>query len=135
MDIIVTTPKRETNNAVREAEVMKLDGGGGRYFRRLARKPDRLFDGDRIFYVEDGFVRGFGVVDEVSFANSVYCDITDRSYSSGWFVFYYAQAWHWIKPIPMGGFQGFRYTDNAAPFRTHAVEVIGGWLDPKPEAA
>lgn len=37
-----------------------------------------------------------------------------------------ASEWKWIKPIPMKGFQGWRYFDATC------TEIIGNWLDPKP---
>ena len=130
MDIIVTMPKRRSEDAAREAETM-IRAGGGRYFRRLHSRPADLREGDRIFYVEDGFLRGFGVVDEVSFG-TVYNDFTGNTSPSGWHIYYYGQSWLWIKPIPMKGFQGCRYrTDEIV--RPGAIEIVGGWKDPKPE--
>ena len=41
MDIIVTTPKNETDASKQEAEKIKKDGGGF-YFRRFTRLPCNL---------------------------------------------------------------------------------------------
>ena len=57
-DIIVTTPKSEMRNAALEAKEC-IDEGGGSYFRTLATFPKRLNENSRIFYVEDGYIRGY----------------------------------------------------------------------------
>ena len=132
MDINVTTPKTEIANAAREAEDVKRAGGGGRYFRRFpwSQRPD-VRCGDRVYYVEDGYVRGFAVADEVVSEHGVQtCDTTGRTWPEGLYVFMRASTWQWIEPIPMRGFQGFRYAHaSSAP-----TKIIGGWLDPRPEA-
>jgi hypothetical protein len=48
------------------------------------------------------------------------------TYASAVSVVSDAKSWKWIRPSAMQGFQGFRYAD-------FEFEVIGGWLDPKPE--
>lgn len=146
MDIIVTTPKHQMANAAREAADC-IAAGGGMYFRRFhsTAYPQRLRVGDRVFYVEDGYVRGFAVVDRLLHSpRGETCDTTGRVWSQGFFVFMRADSWTWIKPIPMRGFQGFRYArdegQNPNIIAHHAealvawIEVIGYWLDPQPEA-
>ena len=127
MDIIVTTPKSQMANAAKEAEDCKK-AGGGYYFRRLNRYPKRLRLGDRVWYVEDGYIRGFAVA--VRFISSnveIECDTTNAIYPPGTYVFMTAEFWKWIKPIPYRGFQGWRYYTPPQDF-----EVVGGWLDPRP---
>jgi len=127
MDIIVTTPKSQMATAAQEAENVKASGGGI-YFRCLGRhRPEDLGEGDRIFYVEDGFIRGFATVMQVTDAPGMICSTTDRQFPAGWYVFSDAETWQWIKPIAMRGFQGWRYFE--AP---ETIEVVGGWLDERP---
>ena len=129
MDIIVTTPKSRMKEAAAEAEAC-IKAGGGRYFRRFSfdHRPN-VEPGDRVFYVEDGFVRGFAVVDAIrKITRMIRCNTTGRVYAAGFYVFMSADSWRWIKPIPMRGFQGYRY--KPPRLRHH---VIGGWRDPKPE--
>ena len=132
MDIIVTTPKREMATAAREAEDCKRDGGG-EYFRRfpLTRAP-RILPGDRVYYVEDGYVRGFAVAISCIHAVTglVVCETTGRRWPAAFFVFMDATTWRWIRPIPMKGFRGFRYAGRK--WRRLRVVEVGGWLDPKP---
>lgn len=129
MDIIVTTPKKLSKQAAQEAEDCKK-AGRSYYFRRFAvgRAP-KVEKGDRVFYVEDGHVRGFCLVDSViPIEGAVLCETTCRKYGPGVFVYMDAKSWKWIRPIPMRGFQGFRYAGDLRD----RVEVIGRWWDPKP---
>jgi len=135
MDIIVTTPKREMENAAREAEDCKR-AGGGEYFRQVpVTLAPEVLPGDRVYYVEDGYIRGFAVVKRIyATASGEACDTTGRRWPPGVYVFMDAKTWKWIRPIPMKGFQGFRYA-RLSLFRLPApVEIVGGWLDPKPKA-
>lgn len=131
MDIIVTTPKTRMREAAEEAADC-IAAGGGEYFRRFhsPNVPIDLNEDDRVFYVEDGFIRGFARVSgRLIYGIGFKCHTTGREYGPGYYVFMAAASWTWIKPIPMKGFQGFRYL----PDRTaRQVEEVGGWRDPKP---
>lgn len=123
-DIVVTTPKSEMDNAAAEAAHC-IKSGGGYYFRRLSSLP-QIAKGDRVFYIEDGIVTGFALVDHILTAREpMQCEITGHNYAPGVYVIMRADSWKWIKPIPTRGFQGFRYFK--APF-----EVVGDWKAPKP---
>jgi len=136
MDIIVTTPKSEIANAAAEAADC-IAAGGGEYFRRfpVRASPRLLRLCERVYYVEDGYVRGFGTVKRKECIDvDVLCDTTYRHWPPGTYVFMDATSWQWIRPIPMRAFQGFRYVDEASvPFDGDTVEIIGDWRDPKPE--
>jgi hypothetical protein len=143
MDIIVTTPKREIENSAKEAADC-IAAGGGCYFRRFNWRPYDLVAGSRIYYVEDGFIRGFAVVENVMVCDgTVRCDTTGRNWPEGVYAFMPADSWKWIAPIRMKGFQGIRHVgngrrgDGAAKIFVggHLVDVVivGGWKDPKPE--
>lgn len=124
MDIIVTTPKREIANAAAEAAEVIADGGG-RYFRHLGRRPEKTKPGERIFYVEDGYIRGFAIILLIEYCD-MKCATTGRMWT-GINAGMDATTWQWIRPIPMRGFQGWRYF-TAPP----DMEIVGNWLDPKP---
>lgn len=129
MDIIVTTPKNKMSEAAQEAEDMKSQGGGY-YFRvfPIKRYPKNLFSGDKVFYVEDGYIRGFCEVSWRGINTSVVmCFTTGKLYPMGYLVLMKADSWKWIKPIPMKGFQGFRYAKDLD------IEVVGGWKDARPD--
>lgn len=123
-DIIVTTPKGQMGTAAEEARQC-IEAGGGFYFRTFRSRPAGLTEGSRIFYVEDGFVRGFGVVHEVK-TGGMSCGTTGRDWGEGYHAIIPAESWRWIRPIPMKGFQGWRYFHQQ-------VEIVGGWRDKKPE--
>ena len=126
---IVTTPKSEMANSAAEAAQCIKDGGGY-YFRRTIPFL-RPVVGERIYYVEDGYIRGFAIVSNIVEGDSPFiCHTTGRSWGRGRFAAMPSETWNWIKPIPMRGFQGWRRmpADIAAQ-----VEIVGGWLDPKPE--
>jgi hypothetical protein len=152
MDIIVTTPKTEMANAAREAADV-LAAGGGEYFRRFSLRcyPAQINNGNRVYYVEDGYIRGFGIVSETLYCgDGMQCDTTGRRrWSPGFYVFMDATSWRWIKPIAMRGFQGFRYTGRSYGPVAHGeaagpadwltlggsiyrITIVGNWRDPKP---
>ena len=135
MDIIITTPKREMANAAREAADCIADGGG-EYFRqfRYGSSPTKLKLDQRVWYVEDGYLRGFCTTIRVEHKPVwTTCQTTGRSWAPGLYVIMDATSWRWIKPIRMRGFQGFRYLQALTPtIGGCAVEIVGGWRDPKP---
>lgn len=155
MDIIVTTPRSRMADAAREAADC-IAAGGGEYFRRfpLYLAPD-VNIGERVYYVEDGYVRGFAIVGRV--ANNprgLRCDTTGQWYPPGFYVFLPADSWKWIHPLPYRGFQGYHYVHYddepdermmmqiAVPSIDHQgiierrwghIRIVGHWLDPRPE--
>lgn len=127
MDIIVTTPKSQIENAAQEAKDA-LEGKVDYYFRNFDKLPRNLQKGDHVFYVENGFITGFAVVyGFVETAGKVICQTTGKDWK-GCLVYMECNSWKWIKPIPMKGFQGFRYTPSDFEYT-----VVGDWKDPKPK--
>ena len=124
-NIIVTTPKGEQETAAQEAQDC-IDAKGGHYFRVFKRRPKNIEAGSRIFYVEDGYIRGFATVESVN-EDNMKCDTSGKEWGDGCYAIMPANSWQWISPVAMKGFQGYRYFDDSN------VEIIGGWLDPKPE--
>ena len=152
MDIIVTTPKGQMAAAAQEAADCIRDGGG-EYFRRFPHgQAPTIAAGDRVYYVEDGFVRGFAVVkhiDDLRDPAGRMCDSTGRAWGNGIYVVMRASSWQWIRPIPMKGFQGFRYAGHRPTADGIARMLIGdvdgdanwamvlpegGWRDPRPRS-
>lgn len=124
-DLVVTTPKSEMKNSAIEAEEAKQTPGT-KYFRRFKRRPRDLEIGSRIFYVEDGFVRGFAVVEDIV-TGEMLCSTTGRQWGPGYYAVMPADSWKWIKPIKMTGFRNHR--EFIAP---PDMQIVGGWLDDKP---
>ena len=132
--IIVTTPKSEMVNAAKEAAFAKKDKNPNcaRYFRRFPLgKAPKIEHGSYVFYVEDGYVRGFCMVSGLKdIKHDITCRATEKRYKPGTYVMMLAATWYWIKPIPMKGFKGYRY---AAP--DFKYEIVGDWKDPRPEVS
>lgn len=134
--IIVATPKRAMADAAQEAEDAKKYGGDTKYFRRFSPDyyPASLRVGDKVFYVEDGYIRGYGIVsDIVNLPDGQKCDTTGKGYEPGVYVFMRADSWKWINPSRLVGFQGFRYVPYLSGDNPLWMDPVGGWLDPKPE--
>lgn len=130
MDIMVTTPKHSIKTAEQEA-LNSIANGGGRYFRNLGqRMPRDLEVGDRVFFIELNAVRGFCLVDEIESRLGNVCDTTGLRYPAGYYLWMQADSWHWIDPVPMIGFQGWRY--RLERIREKDILIVGGWLDPRP---
>lgn len=127
-DIIVTTPKNEMENAELEAKHCR-DAGGGFYFRTFSKRPKGLKFGSRVFYVEDGYIRGYCVVSKIT-EGEMTCSTTNRKFGEGYHVMMKADSWTWINPIPMKGFQGWKTLPTDMELN---IEGVGGWLDPRPE--
>jgi hypothetical protein len=123
-NIIVTTPKNQIATAAEEAQQC-LKAGGGSYFRTFRSRPAGLGEGSRIYYVQDGYVRGYGVVSEIV-VGGMACSTTGKDWGDGYHAIIPAVSWTWIKPLPMKGFQGWRYF-------VEPTEDLGGWRDPMPE--
>jgi len=105
MDIIVTTPKKDLENAQAET-----DSGEPYWFRRLPHKPVHLNIGDRVFYLSDGCIIGFArLLNIEEKPNGMQCSTTGKIWPPGWYLIIDAYSWTDIQPIPCRGFQGFKY--------------------------
>lgn len=125
MDIILTTPKTQMKNAAKEAAEC-ISSGGGYYFRRFKSRPAMIEPGDKVWYVEDGYVRGYCVVFEIKHLIKQTCDTTGKEWGKGFYVFMDSKSWTWIEPIPYNGFQGYRKST------IKDYKIVGDWLTPKP---
>jgi hypothetical protein len=138
-DIIVTTPKSRMAEAAREAEEVKAAAGGWYYRDYRAPRIPKVDVGDRVYYIEDGYIRGFAVVARVE-------RIRDRDTGKvlAARVMMDARSWSWIKPIPVAPWEVVRSYMYAGNFKLYSrgvglardrVNEIGGWLDPKPRTS
>lgn len=123
-NIIVTTPSKYSRKARAEAEYAKVNPGSF-YFRSFRKLPTKLGEGTKVFYIEDGYIRGYAVVSEVKHV-TLRCDVTNFQLPNSYQAIMPADTWKWIKPIKRTGFRGWRYFNEE-------VKVVGDWLDPKPE--
>lgn len=132
-DIIVTTPKDRMKAAALEADACRKDGAGF-YFRRLCGvdcKGPSIEPGERVYYVEDDRLRGFCILDRLEQKTlEMVCASSGERFFPGLYAFMDATTWTWIKPFLMRGFRGWRYMPK---WKGALVEIVGGWLDPRPE--
>ena len=109
MDIVVTIPKSRLAQVEKEeAQVAELlaKGVAVNFFWSLGRKPKKLEVGDRCYFVWDGAMRAWHEV--VGFGADKQCETTGIFHPG--FCVILAPEIHTIDvPIPMKGFQGFRY--------------------------
>jgi hypothetical protein len=116
MDILVTTPKEEIDNAKKEGEEVQedIDKGQNAFWFRVFHYRPKVEIGDKIYFVESSMITGYGVIFNIEQifdpeSQSV-CDTTDRVWGKegDWQVQY--RDWHWLKEkVPHKGFQNIRY--------------------------
>ncbi len=125
MDILVTTPKSEIDNSRKEGEAVEKDGG---YWFRTFRFRPKVVPGDKIFFVENGQIRGYGTIFNVSqLSEPAECDFSGRQWSQeGGFMVKY-KDWCWLKnPVPLKGFQGIRYLERLPELKEKLI-MPEGW--------
>lgn len=108
MDIIVTIPKKmlaQVEEEERQAEAARLRGEEIYYFWKLGQVPKHLNIGNRCYFVWDGAMRAYHKV--VGLAKDMTCQTTGTFYPGLSVVL--DPVIHEIEPIPMKGFQGYRY--------------------------
>jgi hypothetical protein len=112
MDILVTTPKREHETAEQEAEAVSADPNSF-WFRTLRGRPN-VKAGDRVYYVDGGFIRGYGIVFDVE-EGEMWDDAHERTWAG---THLKQRKWVWLRqPVAFRGFQGFRYVDKIPGLR------------------
>lgn len=107
MDIIVTTPKSQSEIAKKEAEYVNKNPNAY-WFRTFKRKPD-ISVGERVYYVDQGQITGYGVIFQISH-ESITCETTGNVYTG-----FQLKQRRWVAfktPIPFKGFQGYRYVNR-----------------------
>ncbi|HUU56383.1 MAG TPA: hypothetical protein VMW93_03480 [bacterium] len=124
-DIVVTTPKSRMAEAAREAEEVRAAGGGYYYRDYRAPRIPNVETFDRVYYIEDGYVRGYCLITEI--------DSVGYGRRRSITIYMDARLWTWIKPIPVGNSpRSWVYADTLG-ISWEDVEIVGGWLEPKPE--
>uniref|UniRef100_A0A6M3KZ09 Uncharacterized protein n=1 Tax=viral metagenome TaxID=1070528 RepID=A0A6M3KZ09_9ZZZZ len=107
MDIIVTTPKSAHKLAAEEAKFVEQNPDA--YWFRTFRGRPNVQIGDKVYYVDNGQIRGYGIVFDIDFGELM-CESAGRFYNG---IHLKQRKWVWLKkPIPFKGFQGFRYVNR-----------------------
>ena len=122
MDILVTTPKSEIETSKKEGDT--VEEYGGYWFRTFRYKP-KVENGDKIYFVENGQVKGYGIVFEISqIKEGEKCELTERSWGqpNHWVIKY--NNWNWIDtPFDFKGFQGIRYIDRLPELKEKLIHL------------
>lgn len=74
---------------------------------RIPYNPKNVNPNDRCFVVWNGYVRGWMAIVWSGHAESFTCSTTGEVHKGGYYVSR-SGPFHYIDPIPMRGFQGFR---------------------------
>ena len=115
MDIVVTIPMSRLGDIIdEEKKVAEAQARGEdiHFFWEVSRKPKKLEVGDRVYFVWHKAVRSWHEV--TGFDENKVCTTTGRRYKGCCIMLDVEE--NEIKPIPMKGFQGYRY----ANYRTEA---------------
>lgn len=108
MDLVITWPKRRSLQSYL-AELDKAERYGQLINFRLGSKP-KLEQFERCYMVHDGAIRGWNEVIAVEYkpADTVRDPFTGGYWPGGTYIVRHP-FWHPVDPIPMKGFQGYRY--------------------------
>lgn len=117
-DIIITIAKDKIKEEALKVVKSLKSLGREEYYRQysLNKQPPVRF-GDKVFILEDGYVRGFFVVQEVRRRSFPVIGTADQKdeYSR---VIFDVLSWQSIVPIPMNGFPGFKYVLDDFTYQT-----------------
>lgn len=122
MNILLTTPIIKKNIAKIEAENVKKNGG---YFFRTFHFQPKCSIGDKIYFVDDGLIKGYGIIFEISqIKDHIKCSTTGIKYGKvgDWVIKY--DNWHWLPiPVQWKGFMGIRYIERI-PELADSLKII-----------
>jgi len=109
VDIVVTIPKREAQNIAREDEFVAQMQGHAVQFWSIHNKPKNLIVGDRVYFVENGYITCYHIF--IGYVYDPVCEVTGRLWSGLNLLLRCPQV-KLENPVPMKGFQGFRYIER-----------------------
>ena len=118
MNILVTTPKSAHELAAKEAEFV-ANNPDAYWFRTIKGKPNVKI-GDRVYYVDNGQITGYGIIFDVEYGK-LQCEATGKIYEGT-----HLKQRKWVplqKPVPFSGFQGFRYIARIPDLREKLSEA------------
>lgn len=112
MDIAICVPKSELANVAKEekwAEEQDEKGNLAYCFWKIRNKPKKLNPGDRVYFIHEGMVVNYNVFQYVDY--DITCEVTGR-YWEGLCLVMDTPSVPLKNPVPMKGFQGFKYIDR-----------------------
>lgn len=111
MDIIVTVPKSELKNVAKEEAWAEKNANDHHCtcFWKMGRLPKNINPGDRVYFIHNGHIVNYNVVTGTDY--NAYCEVTGRDWDGPCLVMKIPSV-PLKNPVPMKGFQGFRYTER-----------------------
>lgn len=106
MDIVVTVPMKELDNVRAEDDYARSQDGRVIQFWSVSRQPKAINIGDKVYFIEDGYIRYYHTF--LGFDCDSICKATGRVWPGLNLVLAYPET-PLKNPVPMKGFQGFRY--------------------------
>ena len=109
MDIVVTIPKKELANVLKEREFVANSGDQAVQFWSVSKKAKKLAVGDHVYFVADGFITNYQ-----KFLGYVYnpvCEVTGRTWP-GLNLLLACPSIFLNTPVAKKGFQGFHYIER-----------------------
>lgn len=111
-DLVVTWPKSKPLSAY----LKELERAVAERLEINFKVPTRPAWAGRCYMVHDGAIRGYNLVTGIVYRRAgevarVESDALAGFWPEGWYIVR-APEWHPIIPIPMRGFQGYRYLDR-----------------------
>ena len=112
MDIVVTVPKREITRVNRENVWAQEHTAKGQVIHQgwsMKRLPKSCFPDDRVYFIHDGVIVNYNVLIGTDY--DFHCEYSDRTWPGPCLILYYPCV-PLKNPVPMKGFQGFRYIER-----------------------
>ena len=110
MNIIVTIPKSELDSISKEDDWAQQNSGETIVQAwSVNRLPKNLKVGDKVYFIENGEIKYYHIVIG-TVEDGFECEATGRVWEGNNILMSYPEV-KLKKPIPMKGFQGFRYTE------------------------
>lgn len=104
-DIVITLPSKiEWSDYEKELDMVEKEGGILNF--KVSKFPKDAMIGSKCYVIHKGFIKGYMIISGFSEKNFK-CEVTGEKWT-GKFIERKGK-FHYINPVPMKGFQGFRY--------------------------
>lgn len=116
MDIVITIPRHEYKNIDKEIEWAKNLTQNQRESSTknwtLSKLPSKIKNGDRCYFIKNGKIEHYrNILGWDKYSGGFSCDVTGRSWYGSYLELSVLPV-YLKNPVPMKGFQGFRYIER-----------------------
>ena len=109
MNIVVTVPKSEIKNIADEDQHIADNPGAWMQYWSLKHIPQKLKEGERVYFIENGYIKYYHIY--LGWVRDFTCEVTNRFWPGINLQLQYPEV-PLQNPIPMRGFQNFRYLEE-----------------------